>query len=606
MDLKNPVMNGADIGHYYNYYQYLSLRSKTNYTGTELDAYFTYYASVNKTYGGKDIQTSVIKTQGNSFVNAQNTYGMNALLIYAMAIHESGYGTSSYATNYNNLFGYGAYDSNPNNAANYNYPSVADGVSQQMGLNLRNYLDYSNFSSTTNNSLFYASNIGSKGAGINTRYASDPWWSLKIASWSFKVDRYLGFKDFDYYQIGILSESDRTIYKNSKLTESAYTVAARATDYPYLVHSSFNNTFYTYSTNPIAADGTMITGKTPGVIPYDWNNATVYVGKPQTVLANSSSKNVIVISGKDELIVYNSTLKWEDNNSLTIKGYSALDSTNMANVEVTHKLRAINIEDEQKTYDFNLVISSTPDFALNLLNGIDYSKAWFEGNLDLSILPAAHYRFEIITTAGDVTGSSAFVNSDASAPLPRPLSVSTSNYRFVFNNSQKMRYELHVEQGLNFGSSSYSYPTRFYPVAFLNSYSLQEDKLALDGLAYILGNPTGASNNVSHQLLMLSSDGTQTLYPLETNTGLYDYSNGGVDYSYAWFKGLIDVSTLPAGTYKLYILTTANGLTDAIELRDYLKSADTTLTGTKNAYTIMSNAALKRRLGLKIEALPIE
>lgn len=174
MDLKNPVINGAEAGRYYNYYQYLNLRSKTNYTGAELDAYYV--------YNGHNSKPSILENQGDAFINAQNNYGMNALLIYAMGIHESAYGTSGYAINYKNLFGYGAYDDNPDNIANYSYTSVEDCVNQQMGLNLRHYLDVNNFNAAANNSLFYASNIGNKGAGVNTRYASDPWWSVKIAN----------------------------------------------------------------------------------------------------------------------------------------------------------------------------------------------------------------------------------------------------------------------------------------------------------------------------------------------------------------------------------------------------------------------------------------
>lgn len=163
-----------------------------------------------------------------------------------------------------------------------------------------------------------------------------------------------------------------------------------------------------------------------------------------------------------------------------------------------------------------------------------------------------------------------------------------------------MRYELQIEKGLNYTSSNYSYPTRFYPVAFLNSYKIEEDKLKMDGLAYILGNPTGVNNEVKHQLLVLSPDGIQTLFDLETNTGLYDYSNGGTDYTYAWFKGKIDLDSLPSGAYKMYILTTSNGYTDAIELRDYINSTDVTVEGTTRNYSISSNTALKRRIQLSV------
>lgn len=599
MDLKNPVLNNGSIGFYYNYYQYLNLRTKTNYSGTDLDEYFNYFASVNPNYLNKPITTSVMKDQGTSFVNAQNTYGMNALLIYSMAAHESAFGTSTYAVNYYNLFGYGAYDSNPNNAINYSYPSVAEGVNQHMGWNLRKYLDYSNYSS--NNSLFYASNIGNKGAGVNTRYASDPWWSVKIAQWAFKIDRYLGLKDFNTYQMAVLgSSTNRTVYMDSAVSSQAYTVDNRATNYPFVLLTQVNDFVYkTQSTNPIS-NGSIITGTTPGVIPYDWNASVVYVNTTQVTLANTPSQPIQNLAETDNLVVYNSKLEWTTDNKILLKGYSAFRNTNMATVSVSHIFRAISLEDQTNSIDFPLTISTSPDFAINLLNGYDYSKAWFEGTLDLSTLPVGHYRFEIVTTAGDRTASISFVNSDISAPKPEPKFVAGNNYRFIFNNGSRMRYELYVEKGLDFSSTSYQYPTRFYPVSFFNSFSITNGILGMDGLAYIIGNPTGVSNSVSHQFLMLSDQGIQTLTNLTTSTGLYNYSNGGYDYSNAWFSGTVDLTTLPTGTYTLYILTSSNNLTDAIEIRNYLNVADYVVSYNSKTYTIKGNSVLKKRIELTI------
>ena len=50
----------------------------------------------------------------------------------------------------------------------------------------------------------------------------------------------------------------------------------------------------------------------------------------------------------------------------------------------------------------------------------------------------------------------------------------------------------------------------------------------------------------------------------------------------------------------MYILTTSNGYTDAIELRDYINSSDVTVEGTTRNYSILNNAALKRRIQLTI------
>lgn len=599
MDLNNPVMNGSSVGTYYNYYQYLSLRSKTQYTGAELDAYFSYFAALNPTYLSKDIQVSTMKTQGVSFVNAQNNYGMNALLIYAMAIHESAYGTSTYATSYNNLFGYGAYDSNPNNAANYNYTSVADGVNQHMGLNLRNYLDYSNYSTSTNNSLFYASNIGSKGAGINTRYASDPWWSLKIAGWAFKVDRYLGFKDFDYYQIGILSDSSRTVYKNSQLTTSAYSVDARATDYPYVIHSSYNNTYYTYSTNPIADDGTIITGSTPGVVAYNWNNATVYVGNTQTTLANSSPTHITVISGTDTLLTSVQEFTWNETaQTINISGYAALKNTNMANVTVTHKLIAIDLNNSANTYSYDLSIQSGK--TLNLGNSLDYSKAWYTGSVDISNLPNGDYRFELYTTAGDTTGQANFFNSLSDAPIPilsnyTNADSSVTSYIFRFNNKSKMRYELSKMSGVDIYNRSASLPSQIPSVSNLTTVNMTDDTLNLKGFAYIIGTNLGTSNTVSHKLLLVDSSGNDYSYDLPSVAG-QNLSLNNNDYSNVWFENTsIDLSTVPAGTYEIYIVTSNETYTDLVRVYDssFNGQYDFSSTTSSKSYSFKVNANLR-------------
>lgn len=56
---------------------------------------------------------------GQAFYNAEQKYNINALFMVAHAAIESAWGTSYYARNRNNLFGFNAVDSNPNNASYY-------------------------------------------------------------------------------------------------------------------------------------------------------------------------------------------------------------------------------------------------------------------------------------------------------------------------------------------------------------------------------------------------------------------------------------------------------------------------------------------------------
>lgn len=56
---------------------------------------------------------------GQAFVDAEKTYGVNALYMMGLAAEESAYGTSNYAVKRNNLYGWGAVDSNPDLAKHF-------------------------------------------------------------------------------------------------------------------------------------------------------------------------------------------------------------------------------------------------------------------------------------------------------------------------------------------------------------------------------------------------------------------------------------------------------------------------------------------------------
>lgn len=53
---------------------------------------------------------------GDAFVKAEKAYGVNALYMMGLAALESGYGTSRFAIERNNLYGWNAVDSNPDKA----------------------------------------------------------------------------------------------------------------------------------------------------------------------------------------------------------------------------------------------------------------------------------------------------------------------------------------------------------------------------------------------------------------------------------------------------------------------------------------------------------
>ncbi len=64
----------------------------------------------------KMLEGTALHGLGNAFVEAEKKYNVNALYMMGLAALESAWGTSGYAIYRNNLYGWNAVDSNPDNA----------------------------------------------------------------------------------------------------------------------------------------------------------------------------------------------------------------------------------------------------------------------------------------------------------------------------------------------------------------------------------------------------------------------------------------------------------------------------------------------------------
>ncbi|ERN52007.1 S-layer homology domain-containing protein [Alkalihalophilus marmarensis] len=184
--------SGQKAGTAYQYFNFLPLRTKTNYTAEDLNRYI---ASLNiTTPNGKHVATeSPLLNLGHVFIEAQEKYGINALYLFGKAIHESNYGLSVIAEQRKNLFGYGAYDSDPlGNAKPFN--SFEESIHHVANSMNNRYL-------TPGGDQYRGAVLGLKGHGMNVNYASDPLWGQKIASHMYRADNFLGKKDYGYYTI---------------------------------------------------------------------------------------------------------------------------------------------------------------------------------------------------------------------------------------------------------------------------------------------------------------------------------------------------------------------------------------------------------------------
>ena len=210
--------NAVNSDKFYNYYQYLSHRSLTTYNREELVNYFnnlglnsrmTTFTSNFDPSISDIINESQLYGELDTFLFVQNYYGANALEMIALAENESAIGKSSLAFRKNNLFGHAAYDSSVEKSSE-RYLSVTNSIFSHG----KNYI--SKLYANPNKFQYHGAYFGDKGSGMNVSYASDPYWGEKAASYFFKLDQELGFKDLNQYSIGFC---DKCVLYDENLTE---------------------------------------------------------------------------------------------------------------------------------------------------------------------------------------------------------------------------------------------------------------------------------------------------------------------------------------------------------------------------------------------------
>lgn len=210
---------------FYNYFQYLTHRSKTSYVTKELNWYISTYLGYTEkptSYPPTAVQSQLFD-EGYTFTETQNTYGVNSLMMLSLAINESGFGRSQISIEKNNLFGHAAYDNSPSESAS-GYSDVAASIKTHASIFLnKGYLnpcDQMDEDSdpkpstclTLKGNRYAGGFFGDKASGLNVSYASDPYWGEKAAQYYYQMDKTLGGNDANRYTIKILKND----VKNAK------------------------------------------------------------------------------------------------------------------------------------------------------------------------------------------------------------------------------------------------------------------------------------------------------------------------------------------------------------------------------------------------------
>ena len=170
------------------------LSGGTEYTKEQLLSTLDFNMDLNKPSGltldqfkkvlsGNSSDTQkVLENNAEYFYYIERQYNINGVFVAAMAIHEGGWGTSKIANDKKNLFGYGAYDSNPYGGA-YSFDTYAEGIDLIARVLVKYYINAPGtilYDGQAAQGTYYN---GSTLTGVNTRYASDKNWANAVYKW---------------------------------------------------------------------------------------------------------------------------------------------------------------------------------------------------------------------------------------------------------------------------------------------------------------------------------------------------------------------------------------------------------------------------------------
>ena len=121
-------------------------------------------------------KNKIFEDNAEYFYYIEQEYGINGIFVAAIGIHESNWGTSRIAKNKYNLFGYGAYDSNPYNGA-YSFSSYSEAIDLIARVLVKYYINPAGteiYDGQKASGKYYSGNTLS---AVNKKYATDKNWA---------------------------------------------------------------------------------------------------------------------------------------------------------------------------------------------------------------------------------------------------------------------------------------------------------------------------------------------------------------------------------------------------------------------------------------------
>ena len=347
---------------YYNYYMYLSNHTKTSYSSLNLDEYIRNNLGFKENVYGNAASsgTSRLYGQGIFFYYAQEKYGVNAILSFSLSRNETGNGRSNIAINKNNGFGLNAVDSNPTQASNW-YASFASSI---LGYSSK-WITYGY--AHPRDWRYFGPQFGDKWIGMNVKYASDTYWSEKMAANYYSLDKALGLQDYNYYQLGVVTGPTIAYSAPSTSAKNIYTYPEKEDGVVIVGETTQNGEKWYEVVSDLNIDNNYneITSGN-----YNWKK-TVYVKASQVIKINK---------GKNGYISPTSTFAYQDQEYT----YDLYDSGNTLQPKV-----AITTKDTPYYYDSTLT-SKTGKTLLKDRYVMVYAVA-YSNNIPVSYLVTSDY-----------------------------------------------------------------------------------------------------------------------------------------------------------------------------------------------------------------------
>lgn len=234
-----------------------------------------------------------------------------------------------------------------------------------------------------------------------------------------------------------------------------------------------------------------------------------------------------------------------------------------------------------------------------------YTETWFQGSLDLTVLPKGEYTLYVRARSGKYEAKTLFNNLFLKEATKKATDQSGRGYLFRNNNyKREFPLELIIENNGLISTNESSHPANMF-----NSYqsiSLEGGYLKVVGNSFNLGGSYSKNDTVNRYFILENKETEERLvYDVGSFVGdeVVLKTNDGFSKVRSWFNtdDKISLKTLPVGEYILYIHTQSGKVDDFGELQDLFLKANQKITLDGREYALKVNQSARYRIELTIK-----